>query len=203
MQIEIFADIVCPWCWIGRRRLEQALAMRPQIKAQIIWRAFLLNPSLPDEGMDRQAYLNAKFGHASSAIYGRIQATGAETGLSFNFDRIKRQPDSRPVQKLILAAALKGQDVTEAFYQAYFRDGLDIADSSVRQEICAAAGLPQLATDPAMQLAAEQLRTDLTEGQNHRIEGVPFFVLNGKLALSGAHPPEVLLNALDAAERPL
>lgn len=203
MKIEIFADIVCPWCWIGRRRMDSALALRPDIKPELVWRAFLLNPSIPAQGMDRQAYLSAKFGHASSTVYDRIRATGEEVGLDFQFGKITRQPDSRRVHQLILAAAQAGKDISEAFYKAYFSDGLDISDPQLQEEICAAAGLHDLAGRPEMGNAASQLASDLAQGQQHRIEGVPFFVFNNRLALSGAHPPAILLNALDAARQPV
>ena len=108
IDVEIYADIICPWCYIGKQRLDAAFAARPQVTPRYIWRCFLLNPSMPENGMDRQAYLLGKFGHAASAVYGRIAAAGIDSGISFNFDAIKRTPDSRRAHRFILAAAAAG-----------------------------------------------------------------------------------------------
>ena len=112
--VEIYADIICPWCYIGKRRLEAAFAARPDITPVYHWRAFLLNPTMPREGMDRDAYLHAKFGHSAAAVYGRIASAGMDSGISFRFDDIRRTPDSRAAQRLLIAAGTENPALAEA-----------------------------------------------------------------------------------------
>ena len=107
VDVEIYADIICPWCYIGKKRLDAAFAARPHVTPRYIWRCFLLNPTMPPAGIDRQAYLVGKFGNAAKAVYGRIADAGLESGIAFNFDGIKRTPDSRKTHRYLLAAAAK------------------------------------------------------------------------------------------------
>ena len=109
IDIDIFADIICPWCYIGKKRLEAAFAMRPHITPRYRWRTFLLNPTMPQQGMDRQAYLHAKFGPAASAVYARISKAGSESGIDFNFMDIEKTPDTRPIHKLLIAAGQQAE----------------------------------------------------------------------------------------------
>ena len=104
IHIDIFSDVICPWCYIGQRRLEIAAEMHGNVSLNIQWRAFLLNPAMRREGMDRQAYINAKFGAAGASFYDRIADVGKEVGIDFNFAGIKRTPDSRPAQALLKSA---------------------------------------------------------------------------------------------------
>ncbi|MGB0584464.1 MAG: DsbA family protein, partial [Candidatus Puniceispirillaceae bacterium] len=114
VDVEIYADIICPWCYIGKKRLDAAFAARPHVTPRYIWRCFLLNPTMPSTGMDRQAYLIGKFGNAAKAVYGRIADAGLESGIAFNFDGIQRTPDSRKTHRYLLAAAAKGHDLSDA-----------------------------------------------------------------------------------------
>ena len=122
LKIEIFADIVCPWCYIGKKRLEKALLNRPDIDVELKWRAFLLNPSIQKSGIDRKQYLLAKFGHAASSVYSRIEKAGKEAGINFNFEDITRTPDSRSVHEILLASGIDGYKLSELFFKAYFLD---------------------------------------------------------------------------------
>ena len=115
VDVEIYADIICPWCYIGKKRLDAAFAARPHVTPRYIWRCFMLNPTMPSTGMDRQAYLIGKFGNAAKAVYGRIADAGLESGIAFNFEGIKRTPDSRKTHRYLLAAAAKGHDLSDAF----------------------------------------------------------------------------------------
>ena len=141
IDIDIFADIICPWCYIGKKRLEVAFAMRPHITPRYRWRTFLLNPTMPQQGMDRQAYLHAKFGPAASAVYARISKAGSESGIDFNFMDIEKTPDTRPIHKLLIAAGQQAEPLSELFYHAYFLDGLDISSQDVQEVLIAKAGL--------------------------------------------------------------
>ena len=201
--IDLYADIICPWCYIGKKRLETALAERPNIEFTINWRAFLLNPSMPPAGMDRQAYLAAKFGHAASAIYGRIAMAGLDAGISFAFSRIDRTPDTKPLHKLLIGAGKDSWALSEAFYQAYFLDGRDVSDSYVQADIFAKMGKTSLYDDISENDKAQsRLEQDLADSHALGIDGVPFMVFNNAFSIAGAHPSDILLKVIDASVRP-
>lgn len=205
MRLDIFSDVICPWCYIGKRRLERALKLRPMPALEIRWRAFQLNPGMPKEGMERQAYVEAKFGSEVRArqIYDTIRRVGSSENIPFDFENIKRTPNTVDAHRLIrLAYDSKLQEpVTEALFQAYFLEGRDIGDKAVLTEIGTAQGL-----------AADELET-FFDGIEHKAEveaecttasriginGVPCFVLNGKYGLSGAQEPEALFPMFDLA----
>jgi predicted DsbA family dithiol-disulfide isomerase len=215
LNIDIISDVVCPWCYIGKRQIEAALALYAQQHPgaeppRLTWRPFQLNPQLPAEGMSREQYVVQKFGAARSKdIYARVAAVGAEYGIAFAFDRIARQPNTVAAHSLIAlagAAAPPASDlqdrVKEAFLHAYFLDGIDLTRTENLVAIATAAGLDraqveQCVADPQSRQAVEQ------EDQRARaigVEGVPYFIFNGKLAVSGAQGPAALLDAMRQAE---
>ncbi len=215
MNIDIISDVVCPWCYIGKRQIEAAIALYAQQnpgvdRPSLSWRPFQLNPQLPAEGMSRQDYVTQKFGAARAQdIYARVAAVGAEHGIAFAFDRIARQPNTVAAHSLIALAGAAGlraeglQDrVKEALLQAYFLDGVDLTRTENLVAIATAAGLDQgkvqqCLADPQSRKAVEQ------EDQRARaigVEGVPFFIFNGKLAVSGAQGSAALLDAMRQAE---
>jgi len=215
LNIDIISDVVCPWCYIGKRQIEAALALYAQQypgadKPSLSWKPFQLNPQLPVEGMSRQDYVVQKFGAARAKdVYARVARVGAEYGIAFAFDRIVRQPNTVAAHSLIALAGAAGQAadglqdrVKEALLHAYFLDGVDLTRTENLLAIAAAAGLDrvqaeQCLADPQSRLAVEQ------EEQRARaigVEGVPFFIFNGKLAVSGAQGPEALLEAMRQAE---
>jgi predicted DsbA family dithiol-disulfide isomerase len=215
LNIDIISDVVCPWCYIGKRQIEAALALYAQQnpgadKPHVTWRPFQLNPQLPAEGMNRQDYVVQKFGAARSKdIYARVAAVGAEHSIPFAFDKIARQPNTVAVHSLIALAATAGpqaeglQDrVKEAFLHAYFLDGVDLTRTENLVAIATAAGLDRAKVEDC--LADPQSRQAVgEEDQRARaigVEGVPFFIFNGKLAVSGAQGTEALLDAMRQAE---
>ena len=202
IDVDIFADIICPWCYIGKTRLDQAFSKRPNLTPVYRWRSFLLNPSMPAEGMDRQAYLTAKFGHAASAVYGRIAMAGLDAGIEFQFSKIQRTPDTRPIHQLVLAAGDKSEILAERFYKAYFLDGQDISEVGIQDEILEACDLDRQTLSSELTAAANQLETDLHDCNTLAIEGVPMIIFTGSLSLAGAYPPDILLNVIDSAARP-
>ena len=203
LTIDLYADIICPWCYIGKKRLEEALAQRPELEVQVNWRAFLLNPSMPAQGMDRQAYLTAKFGHAASAVYGRIAMAGLDVGISFAFSDIARTPDTKPIHSLLIAAEKESWHLSEYFYQAYFIHGLDISNPDIQHQIYQQAGVefPHSQQD-RMNTASHQMEQDLAHSKTLGVDGVPFMVFNNAFSIAGAHPAETLLTVIDAALRP-
>jgi predicted DsbA family dithiol-disulfide isomerase len=205
MRLDIYSDTICPWCFIGKRRLERALAERPQPGLQIHWRAFQLNPGMPPEGMDRRYYLEAKFGGVERAgrIYEMVRAAGASEGIRFAFDRIARTPSTLNSHRLIRHASAQGrqEEMLEATFCAYFLEGRDIGSTEVLVELAEDAGLDGDAARRYLE-CEDDLETVLSEDRTARrlgITGVPCFVFNGRFALSGAQEPEALFQLFDLA----
>jgi predicted DsbA family dithiol-disulfide isomerase len=207
MHVEIYSDVVCPWCFIGKRRLERALESAGYAnRAHVIWRPFQLNPTMPKEGMDRRVYLDAKFGGAEvrRAMEERVAKAGEMEGIVFAFDRIERTPNTFEAHRLNWFAQQRGKqdDVAEALFHAYFTEGRDIGDGQTLVEVATEAGLARDAVRQFLMsdLGVEEVRAE--EGAGHRmgIRGVPYFVLNGMYAISGAQPPDIFVSALQRVE---
>ncbi len=217
MNIDIFSDTICPWCFIGKRRLERALAERPQPDLTIHWRAFQLNPDMPAGGMDRSQYLELKFGGASNAdaIYDQVRAAGETEGIDFAFERMKRTPNTIDSHRLIRHAADTAQQgqghqgrgrqdaVVQALFDAYFLRAEDIGDPEVLVAAAATAGLDaeEARAFLAGDAEAEAVRAEDKSARQAGISGVPCFIFNGQHALAGAHPPEVLHQLFDLANQ--
>lgn len=206
MIIDIVSDVICPWCFIGKRRLERALALAPQSDLQIGWRPFQLNPDMPPEGMDREAYLQAKFGAAKGGrMYEQVAAAGAEEGIAFAFDRIRRTPNTIKPHRLIRrAAAQQLQDsVVEALFQAYFLAGADLTDDETLIGIAHGSGMDR--DDVTAYLASDedeaQIRSEDAFARQVGINGVPCFIVDRKFALSGAQAPEAFIEVFELAKR--
>ena len=207
MRIDIFSDVVCPWCFVGKRRLEQALSAAKVTDAEVHWHAFQLNPDLPPEGVDRRQYLETKFGPgAVERIHARLDEVGKDAGIDFKFDSIQRSPNTRDAHRLLWLADTQGRQgpLKEALMTAYFIEGRDVGDRKVLADIAAAAGITGdipafLAGDGGQQ----EVREDLVTAARLQISGVPFFIFEGRYALAGAQPPEVFAQALaDARNAP-
>ena len=210
LNIDIISDVVCPWCYIGKRRIEAALELYAEqnpgaAKPTVTWRPFQLNPDLPAEGMSRQEYVTRKFGAArGKEVYARVAGVGETVGIAFAFDKIARQPNTLAAHSLIgLALQFGLQDqVKEALLRAYFIDGVDLTKTENLAAIATAAGLDQAAVEKC--LADPRARAAVEEEDNRAraigVQGVPFFIFNGKVAVSGAHEPEALLDAMRQAE---
>ncbi len=203
--IEVVHDLVCPWCYLGLRRLMRTLRRRPDLLTEIAWRPFLLNPDMPRAGMPRSDYVVRKFGGEERArrLYGSITAIARTEGLQFRFDRIRRTPSSVDAHRLVGRAAAYGRaaEVVEALFAAHFTDGRDIGDSQVLTDVAVACGLEGSATRSFLVSDAE---VDLVHADNlraHRlgINGVPCFVIDGRHAIAGAQEPEVIERLLDVA----
>ena len=207
--IDVVSDVVCPWCYIGKRKLEAALAM-PEAKAlgpvTVRWHPFQLNPDLPAQGISRQQYLADKFGGAERAeqIYERVRAAGKAAGLQLNIDEIELQPNTLAAHALLAFAQEKQGDastVKEAILKAYFVDGHFIGDVEVLCDIAQGCGLDP---DGARAYINEPSTLQKVSQADARaraqgIQGVPFFIFNGKTAVSGAHDPQVLMQAMQQA----
>ena len=202
LRVDVFSDVVCPWCFVGKRRLEQAIqALGDEARIDVTWRPFQLNPTMPREGIDRQEYRARKFGSLarSEALDAQLAAVGREVGIHFRFDRMQRTPNTFDAHRLLRLAHERGvQDgVAEALFRAYFVEGRDLGDPAVLADLAADAGLDRAevtryltGTDGVARVADEE-----AEGRDLGIDGVPFFVVNGAYGISGAQPPEYLAAA--------
>ena len=210
LSIDIVSDVVCPWCYIGKRHVEAAVSRwrekHPDAAVNIRWHPFQLNPDLPREGTDRKGYLEAKFGGPERAkeIYARVAAAGRNAGLDLNFDGIKRQPNTLAAHALIAYAqtaddGAHADAVAERLFKAYFVDGQFIGDPEVLVAIAAECGLNAEATRAVLSERAtlDQIAALDASVRQQGVTGVPFFIFNQKVALSGAQPPEVLLDAME------
>ncbi|HUL92785.1 MAG TPA: DsbA family oxidoreductase [Burkholderiales bacterium] len=210
LSIDIVSDVVCPWCFIGKRRLEAALDLyrqrRPGAPApEIVFHPFELNPDLPREGITRADYIAKKFGARGYSAHDRLVHAGAQLGIAFAFDKIERQPNTLAAHALIERARLSGVQgaMKEALLKAFFVDGADLTDEPTLLRVAAGAGLDRKEAEVA--LADESLRRTVAEEENQAramgVNGVPFFIFNKRLAVEGAQSPEVLLEAMLEAEK--
>ncbi|MDH3701255.1 MAG: DsbA family oxidoreductase [Alphaproteobacteria bacterium] len=203
MQIDIFSDPICPWCYIGKRRLERALAARSDLRPEIRWRAFQLNPAMPEDGMDRNSYLSAKFGSAAEAqrLYGQISQVGMTEGINFRFNDIAVTPNTINAHRLIRHAAQAGRQdtVVEALFRGYFLEGRNIGDNGILVDIATESGMEPEPTRLYLESAddAALIREEDMRGRQMGIEGVPYYIVNRGYALSGAHEPEAFYSLFD------
>jgi len=209
--IDVISDVVCPWCYIGRRRLGEALRLvaadLPQFRPVVSWHPFQLNPDLPREGISRRAYLDAKFGggRRTADRYERVRAVGKSVGIDFAFDRIERQPNTFDAHRLISWAQAQGsaEDVVERLFRAFFLEGRPIGDRGVLAAIAGEAGFP---AEAARDYLATDQGVDAIGGMDRRVRelgvsGVPFFIFDGKVAVSGAQEAAVLVDAMREARK--
>jgi predicted DsbA family dithiol-disulfide isomerase len=203
MRVDIYSDTVCPWCYLGKRRFELALAGRPQYEPRINWRPFELNPDLPWEGVDRAGYLASKFGDSAQieASEAALMRHGSAVGLEFRFDLVERLPNTRRSHLLIAHAARQGLagEVVERIMQAYFEEGCNIGDVDELVRLGVEAGLSERETRSAMVLRAGQ--DGVVAAERHAavlgISGVPTFIFDRQYSVSGAQEIETFTQVID------
>lgn len=203
--IDVVADVVCPWCYLGWRRLKSAVALRPDVEAKLIWRPYQLDPTLPEAGVDRKAYMANKFKDPDKlkAVHAALVEGGAEEGIAFDFEAIEIAPNTNAAHRLIRWALTAGvQDqVVEALFKAYFEEGLDTGDPMVLADIAEAAGMERLVV---LQLLSEGADKEAVAREHAMavqggVTGVPFAIFAGKVAVVGAETPERIVQAIDQA----
>lgn len=202
--IDIYSDLVCPWCFIGKRRLEKALLMREgQYEAKVTWRAFQLNPGMAKEGMDRTEYRVKKFGSlgSSRALDVEVQAAGAEEGIPFAFDRIERTPNTMEAHRLIWVAGTLGlqDEIVEALFESYFLRGDDIGDRRVLRDLAEKAGVMSRGGEPFLEdrESLEAVEEEMEISGRMGIRAVPCFIINSAFMVTGARRSEELASLLD------
>jgi len=209
MHVDVVSDVVCPWCFIGKRRLALALgraaAEHPGLTFAVNWHPFQLNPELPSEGVDRRSYLEAKFGGPKRAaeIYARVHAAGETVDIPFAFERIERQPNTLDAHRLVSWAQARGASdaLVERLFVAYFLEGRHIGSRDVLADLAGEAGLDR---DAARAMLASDEGVDTIGALDRRVRelgvsGVPFFIFGDKVAVSGAQEPAVLCDAIAQA----
>jgi predicted DsbA family dithiol-disulfide isomerase len=203
--VEIVHDLVCPWCFLGVRRLLRTLRRRPDLLFELTWRPFLLNPDMPRGGMSRPDYVIRKFGGEDRArrLYASISDLGRAEGVSFSFERIQRTPSSVDAHRMVRWSARFGRAdaMVEALFSAHFTDGRDIGETSVLLAIATSCGLDAPAARVFLAGAEEidQVHADNLRAHRLGINGVPCFVVAGRHAIAGAQEPEVIERLLDVA----
>jgi predicted DsbA family dithiol-disulfide isomerase len=203
VQIDFISDTVCPWCFIGKRRLKRAMAMRPDLAFDVRYRPYRLDPAVPKGGVERQAYIAQKFGKNSGMAEAQkvIAAEGAKEGIEFDFAAIRVAPNTLDSHRLIRWAALTGvqDEVVERLFAAYFENGEDIGDIRLLADIADLCGMDGIEvaqmldsdTDAALVEREDQIAHEMG------VTGVPAMIFGGKLAVSGAREPEVLVSVID------
>ena len=208
--IDIVSDAVCPWCFLGKRNLATALEQvgqsDPDVKVDVRWRPFQLDATIPQGGMSRIDYLTRKFGpDGYGKMNGRLIEAGRERGIGFAFDKIERSPNTLDVHRLIRWAQPSGQQdaVVERLFHLYFEEGKDIGDHELLADVAVEHGferaviLRMLASDTDKSAVQEEIAT----AQRMGVNGVPFFIVGGKYALSGAQPPQAIIAAIHKARQ--
>ncbi|MCX7273165.1 MAG: DsbA family oxidoreductase [Burkholderiales bacterium] len=214
MRIDVVSDVVCPWCFIGKRQLESAVQAwcdaNPALPVpEVVWHPFQLNPVMPPEGIAREDYLRSKFGSAdTSRLYANVRAAAGEVALDLALDRIARQPSTLRPHALLTAALQAGgpalqSALSEALFKAYFQDSRDLTDRATLIDIARGAGLQDADIEPALAEGAllEAVAQADQDARDAGIGGVPFFVVNGRVAVNGAQGKDALLRAFERAAK--
>jgi len=205
LQIDVVSDVVCPWCFIGKSRLEQALRLRPDIPVEIRWRPYFLNDWVPREGMGRDEYLTTKFGSPEryKSIAGRVAQAAKAEGLIYNVDKIARQPNTLDCHRLILWARNTGASgkMKQRLMELYFTEGADLTDREVLVQAAADCGMDADVTRDllASDRDVERVTQEAEQAKQAGIDGVPCFIFGGVLAVSGAQDPAHLAEAMARA----
>jgi predicted DsbA family dithiol-disulfide isomerase len=203
LRIDVVSDVVCPWCFIGKARLEKALALKPNIAVEVRYHPYFLNPWVPREGMSREQYLTTKFGSPDryNSIAGRVAAAAAAEGLIYAVDKMRRQPNTLDCHRLIHWAqqADKGPQMKQRLMDLYFTQGADLSDREVLVSAAADVGMDadvireKLSTDADV----AQVESAANSAKDAGIDGVPTFILAGAAAVTGAQSPEMIANAIE------
>jgi predicted DsbA family dithiol-disulfide isomerase len=205
MFIDVYSDVVCPWCYIGEKRLERALRERPGLEARVRWRPFQLQPGMPEGGLPWSEFMRRKFGGAADAraAFARVAAAGEPDGIRFDFDQVASAPNTVDAHRLILLAAERGLqwETADVLFRAYFTEGKSLNDRGQLVELATGAGLDagEVRGYLAGASGVDEVLASQEEAGRLGIGGVPFYVFDGSYALSGAQPVEVFGQAIDAA----
>lgn len=201
ISVDVVSDVICPWCFLGKRRLDRAIGLLDDIKVDVNWRPFFLDPTIPKEGMSRRAYMENKFGaERLKTIHDPLIAAGKEDGVPYAFDRITRTPNTMDAHRIIRWShdAGKQHEVVERLFMAYFSLGLDIGDRAVLLKIAADVGMDRANVSEKLESGADvdAVNAEVERAYRMGVTGVPCFIFAQKQGLMGAQPAEVLADAI-------
>jgi len=203
VRVDVVSDVVCPWCFIGKRRLEKALALKPDIPVEVHYRPYFLNDWIPREGISREQYLTTKFGSVEryQGIAGRVQAAARAEGLTYAVDKISRQPNTTDAHRLIHWADRIGKapEMKQKLMDLYFTEGADLTDREVLAKAAADVGLGDIREALASERDVAEVEREAEAAKEAGIHGVPMYIFGGRFAVSGAQAPEYLAEAIERA----
>lgn len=205
VSVDVVSDVACPWCFLGKRRLERAITLLPDIDVTVRWRPYRLDPTIPPEGMDRRDYVIGKFGslEALDAVHARLEDYGRAEGIDYRFDLITRSADTTDAHRLVRWAAADGKEeaMVERLFAAYFSEGRDIGDKSALAALGGEVGLDSAKV--ARRLATDEDRaavlTEIEDAYRIGVTGVPTFIIDRRYGVVGAHPAEAIAKAIRQA----
>jgi predicted DsbA family dithiol-disulfide isomerase len=209
LTIDVVSDVVCPWCYVGKKRLERALAQEAGEPVTVHWRPYQLDPSIPEGGVERRAYMLNKFGDTGrvEAAHERLKALGAEEGIAFAFDKIARAPNTLDAHRLIRWAFVTGAQgqVVDRLFKLYFEEGRDIGDRALLIETARECGMDAEVVEKLYAEGADEseVRAEIDEAQRLGVTGVPFFIFAQRFGVPGAQDAEVLSGAIAQARKSL
>ena len=207
VRIDIVSDVVCPWCFIGKKRLESAVAMKPDVPVELHWRPYFLNDWIPREGISREEYLTTKFGGVDryKGIAQRVAAAAQAEGLTYAMDKISRQPNTLDAHRLIRWAGEIGKaaEMKQTLMDFYFTQGADLTDRDTLVRAASAVGLNADETRAALASDKDvaEVEREAEAAKEAGIQGVPMFIFDGRFAVSGAQAPETLAEAIERASQ--
>jgi len=202
--VDVISDVICPWCFIGKRRLEKAISAYGK-PVTVRWHPFQLNPAMPKDGISRREYRIGKFGswEGSMELDANIVAVGMQEGIHFDFDRMERTPNTLDAHRLIWLSDKDGiqHAVVEALFLAYFTEGRDISNQQTLIDVVAEAGMDRAGAEATLNSdeGMDAIKEAGEQARRFRVEGVPFFIVNNELTLSGAQSPDAFLAAFNQA----
>jgi predicted DsbA family dithiol-disulfide isomerase len=207
VRIDIVSDVVCPWCFIGKKRLESALAIKPDVAVELHWRPYFLNDWIPREGIPREQYLTTKFGGVDryKGIAQRVAAAAQAEGLTYAMDKISRQPNTLDAHRLIRWAGDIGKaaEMKQTLMDFYFTQGGDLTDRETLVRAASDVGLDavKVRADLASEKDVAEVEREAEAAKEAGIQGVPMFIFDGRFAVSGAQAPETLADAIERASQ--
>lgn len=202
IEIDVISDVMCPWCYIGKRRLEKALAMVPDVPVDVRWRPFQLDHTIPESGMDRKEYLRKKFGSDEQAaqVYGPVRAAGKDEEIPFEFDKITISPNTLNAHRIIRWAMAEGVQnaVVERLFQLYFVEGANLTDKAILADAAVEAGLERGVVERLLASDADiaETKAEISQAQQMGVTGVPAFIIGNRYAVMGAREPEAIAQAI-------
>jgi predicted DsbA family dithiol-disulfide isomerase len=202
LTIDVVSDVVCPWCYLGKRRLENAVTLVSDVKVEVRWRPFQLDPTIPPGGIDRREYIEKKFGIAGTVtpMHERLAEMGTNEGIDYHFERIKRSPNTIDAHRLIRWAGPEHEDAAvERLFRAYFIEGRDIGDSAVLVELASEVGLDRASVQERLSTDEDRsvVEQEIAEANRIGVTGVPCFIIGGRYAVVGAQSPETIAEAIE------